>query len=237
MSQMPGEDNGTAMFQGFSEETIQFLWGVKFNNERGWFNEHKQEYLDHLYRPMQELGREVYDLFHACNPGCQLNLHVARIYRDARRVKYGGPYKDHLWLSMERPHDSEEDWHGIPSFWFEIGSTGYQYGLGYWGNPQDMEVYRRRILREPEKLEALVNLYESQETFHLYGEEYKRPKGQVAERLMPWFNRKYVGLSCEREPDELLFSPELAHELVKGYQLLMPFYEYFDSLRLEPLPE
>ena len=35
------------MFQGFSEETIQFLWGVTLNNERSWFQAHKQEYLTH----------------------------------------------------------------------------------------------------------------------------------------------------------------------------------------------
>lgn len=225
------------MFQGFSDQTIQFLWGLKFNNERPWFNEHKEEYLQHLYQPMQTLGREVYDRFTAQNPDKRLNLHVTRIYRDARRVKYGGPYKDHLWLSMERPHDKDEDWHGIPSFWFEIAATGYQYGIGYWGTPQDMEIYRRRILREPEKLETLIDLYEGQDTFQLYGEEYKRPKAQVDEKLMSWFNRKYIGLVAEREPDELLYSPQLADVLVEGFQQLMPFYEYFDSLRLEPLPE
>ena len=25
------------MFQGFSQEAVDFLWGIRFNNERGWF--------------------------------------------------------------------------------------------------------------------------------------------------------------------------------------------------------
>lgn len=25
------------MFQGFTQGTTDFLWGIRFNNERGWF--------------------------------------------------------------------------------------------------------------------------------------------------------------------------------------------------------
>ena len=31
------------MFQGFSQGAVDFLWGVRFNNERSWFEAHKQE--------------------------------------------------------------------------------------------------------------------------------------------------------------------------------------------------
>ena len=44
------------MFQGFDDTTVDFLWGIRLNNERPWFEAHKQDYLDHLYRPMKELG-------------------------------------------------------------------------------------------------------------------------------------------------------------------------------------
>ena len=47
------------MFQGFSQASIDFLWGISFNNDRGWFQEHKQEFLDHVDTPMKELGREI----------------------------------------------------------------------------------------------------------------------------------------------------------------------------------
>ena len=29
------------MFQGFSQETVDFMWGIRFNNDRGWFEAHK----------------------------------------------------------------------------------------------------------------------------------------------------------------------------------------------------
>ena len=32
------------MFQGFTQGTTDFLWGIRFNNERGWFLAHKEEF-------------------------------------------------------------------------------------------------------------------------------------------------------------------------------------------------
>ena len=51
------------MFTGYSDATVDFMWGIRFNNERGWFMEHKQEYLDHLYGPTAALAKEVYEDF------------------------------------------------------------------------------------------------------------------------------------------------------------------------------
>ena len=37
------------MFEGFSPETIDFLWGIRMNNNRDWFTAHKQDYVNYLY--------------------------------------------------------------------------------------------------------------------------------------------------------------------------------------------
>ena len=44
------------MFTGFSDETVDFMWGIRFNNERTWFEAHKDIYLRSFYQPMRELG-------------------------------------------------------------------------------------------------------------------------------------------------------------------------------------
>ena len=44
------------MFQGFSQNAVDFLWGVKFNNNREWFLAHKQVYLNELDQPLRELA-------------------------------------------------------------------------------------------------------------------------------------------------------------------------------------
>ena len=93
------------MFTGYSDNTIDFLWGIRFNNERPWFEAHKGDYLQYLLQPTRELGAELYDYMTGKYPDLWLNLHVSRIYRDARRLFGRGPYKDHLWFSLRHEND------------------------------------------------------------------------------------------------------------------------------------
>ena len=84
------------MFEGFSKETVDFMWGIRFNNERGWFEAHKSDYQTYFLNPMKELGGQVQAELLDRFPKSGLNLKISRIYRDARRLFGRGPYKDHL---------------------------------------------------------------------------------------------------------------------------------------------
>ena len=53
------------MFTGFSDATIDFLWELRFHNERPWFLEHKQVFLDTLDRPMKALAADVTAAHHS----------------------------------------------------------------------------------------------------------------------------------------------------------------------------
>ena len=66
------------MFTGFTPETIDFLWGIRMNNNREWFTANKKQYTDNLYHPMKELGQELFEPF-LDRPGNLLK--VSRIYR------------------------------------------------------------------------------------------------------------------------------------------------------------
>ena len=81
------------MFTGFSDATIDFLWELRFHNERPWFLEHKQVFLDTLDRPMKALAADVTAALEQAYPDRKWYLHVARIYRDARRLHGNGPYR------------------------------------------------------------------------------------------------------------------------------------------------
>ncbi|MFR7892925.1 MAG: DUF2461 family protein [Dysosmobacter sp.] len=120
------------MFTGFTDATVDFLWGIRFNNERPWFEAHKETYLSELYRPMKDLGAEIYDFLSERRPEDAMVCRVSRIYRDARRLHGRGPYKDHLWFCVERP---AEDWTTRPTFWFELGPDYWGYGMGVLDGP------------------------------------------------------------------------------------------------------
>ena len=40
------------MFQGFTQQTFEFMWNLRFNNEKSWFEAHKDEYRTVLAQPM-----------------------------------------------------------------------------------------------------------------------------------------------------------------------------------------
>ena len=70
------------MFEGFRDETMQFLWGVRLNNERSWFLEHKTLYEEFLYRPLKELG--------ACLLYTSAEQGVQRLEQDGQERQIGG---------------------------------------------------------------------------------------------------------------------------------------------------
>lgn len=222
------------MFEGFNEKTVDFMWNIRFNNEKAWFEANKEDYLTHFYRPMRALSEEVYDRFLEGHKDCDLTHKVSRIYRDARRLHGQGLYKDKLWCSMERP---SEDWTGDPVFWFELAPEGYSYGLGYYyARPLTMAKFRARLDKNPKSFEALVRRFNKQSEFVLDGEDYKRPKGETSSLLAPWYNKKGFSLIHRAAHDERLFSHGLADCLVAGYESLYPFYQYLISLDGDPDP-
>ena len=121
------------MFQGFTQGTTDFLWGIRFNNERGWFLAHKEEFQTLVDAPLRELASQVSQAINDKFPNLQLNCKVSRIYRDARRLYGRGPYKDHLWFGLRRMAPSEG---AEPGFYFEVAPEYYSYGMGCW-DPSD----------------------------------------------------------------------------------------------------
>ena len=208
-------------FNGFSPETGTFLWDLAFHNERPWFLEHKEQFLRVLKEPFDELGRDTLALVRQKHPKEPWQLHVSRIYRDARRLYGRGPYKDHLWFTIWDGADR----HDNPAFWFQVSASSWGYGMGFYaaGSGQ-MEAYRRYIEEHTPEMEKLARRLKKNEVFSLDGEDFKRPKKDVGELLNPWYNKKWVGFTAEYDLGGDAFSPELPAILAEGYEFLMPYY-------------
>lgn len=216
------------MFQGFTPEAVEFLWGIKFNNNREWFLPRKEQFLALVDRPMRELGSELFDAIAAEYPKQSLKLHVCRIYRDARRLHGNGPYKENLWFTLRCDSSRGPE---IPAFYFEITPHNYSYGMGfYWAKANTMACFRRAIDADPLPLTALAERLNAQDTFVLTGQDYARAKGDPGALLRPWYNKRVLDLSCVREHDDLLFSPALTDALVRGFGFLLPYYDYLETV-------
>lgn len=216
------------MFSGFTQETVDFMWALRFNNEKSWFEAHKDEYKAQLEAPMRELANAVYEGFSSGENAPSLKLHISRIYKDARRLHGSGPYKDHLWFTLR---DDGDNWTGKPCFWFELAPENWSYGLGYYcAAASTMTRFRASIDKKPAPLKKLDKLLSSQGEFELQGDDYARPKCSQDSKLFRWYNKKSFSLVHEEEISEDVFSPELPARIISGFSFLLPFYDYLSAL-------
>lgn len=213
-------------FQGFSDTTIDFLYGIFFQNERLWFAAHKEEYQTHLQQPMKALADEVYNRLTALYPRKDLICRVARIYRDARRCRGINFYKESLWFTIQPPVEPGQDY---PCFWFELGRETWSYGMGFWmPSAATMARHRARIDADPFQLSRLRAKLLAQREFLLTGESYARLKPGAPSDLAGWYNMKSFSVSHESPRVEETFDgPALVERLVNGFSFLMPYYDYF----------
>ena len=212
------------MFQGFTPETVDFLWGIRMNNNRDWFLAHKKDYVNHLYEPMKALGQDLFQPF-LDRPGNLLK--VSRIYRDAR-MHHPTPYKESLWICIRR---DVEWWAENPCLYFEITPEGVSYGFIFWRpRPSTMEAFRREIAAHPKEFLKLIADTEAATGIPITAQLYKRPKTAENPDLQPYFAWK-DGISCVREvePSEAMFGPQLGAEALALFEKLIPLYEYFQQ--------
>ena len=209
------------MFEGFTNETSEFLWELSFNNERPWFQAHKEQFERCLNEPFKALAAQTTVLMQKNYPARVWCSHCSRIYRDARRLFGRGPYKDNLWFVIYQ----EEQRNLGPAFWFEIGRTGCSAGMGFWdASPAMMESFRRQIDANPARFERLLD--DIGPDWKLWGQPYKRPKGERGERVDPWYNRRNISAGREWDlggPEE---GEDFPAELAALFMRLLPLFDF-----------
>ena len=215
------------MFEGFSPETFDFLWGIRMNNNRDWFMAHKAQYVNTLYEPMKALGKELFAPF-MDKPGNVLK--VSRIYRDAR-MHHPEPYKESLWICIRQ---DVEWWGENPCLYFEIRPEGVSYGFFIWQpRTATLENFRRKITAESDAFLKLIKKTEKATGVPITANCYKRPKptdNKKLERFFAW--RGCIDCTVTEEPGENLFTPELTQRVADFFQKLMPLYDYFNQFKV-----
>ena len=220
------------MFSGFTSKTVDFMWNLRLNNERTWFEANKESFKQDFQAPMKALAQDVYERIATDYSKHGFSHKVSRIYKDARRVRDGEPYRCNMWFTIEKP---SEEWTATPVFWFELSPDNWRYGLGYYqAKPITMAKFRARIDRDTAAFEKLIAPLKKQDEFILDGDDYKRKKEAPSPDVSDWYNKKSLILIHQQENDNELFSPKLVDRLVKGYKFLMPYYDYLITLDSDP---
>ena len=215
------------MFTGYSPETVDFLWGIRMNNNREWFTANKPNYVKYLYEPTKELGKYLFEPF-LDKPGNLLK--VSRIYKDAR-LHPEVPYKESLRVCIRQ---DVEWWAENPCLYFEINPEGVHYGFFLWKmRTSAMEDFRKYISAKPDEFLELIASVEASVGQKIEAELYKRPKPCDNPELAPYFAWKgQIGCVRSEEFGENTFGPELAERVRDFLTKLIPLYDYFNRFKV-----
>lgn len=212
-------------FQGFSPQAMDFLWGIRLDPTKGYYEPRRAEYRRFIVEPMAQLGQQLLERLQAAQVLAEpVEYHQSRIYRDARRLRGRPMYRDHVWFLLRRFEQSQY----YPAYYFELSPDGCSFGFGY-GEPQPglMARFRQRLQRQPDEFRAVLQA-SAQGTLMLGAEQYRKKfAGEVTADLMPWYQAKEIWCHQSLPASELLFTSELGELVCEACVAAGPLFRYF----------
>ena len=211
----------------FTQETLVFLEENRLKNDKEWFEANRGKYNNVVLAPLISLVEELtptlldIDSQLLCAP--KVNGTISRIWRDSRFSKDKSIFRDMMWCMFVRKKNV-----GLPEFFFVVSPQEFFYGCGYYSaSPASMESLRRLILAGDKGFKAALAAYESQNTFRIDGDMYKRSRHpEAADNLKPWLDRKSICFLHNSTDFGLLYSEGLADRVAQGYKTLAPIYDF-----------
>lgn len=217
-------------FKGFSNKALSFLESIRQNNNKEWFEAHRDEYEKYILNPSRafaaEMGEHLMALEPTINFEPKINKSLFRIYRDTRRMGANkAPIKHRIgfifWQgSGSRMQNSSFYMHFSPDELFAA------VGVRWFEKPM-LDAYREYIKDDDRRI-ALDNLLKSLEAkgYKTIEKGYKRyPRGFSSD--MPSVDLSlYKGMATYK-----ILEPSL---IENGEELVKRLYEiYEDMLELQ----
>lgn len=212
-----------------SASTLDFLKQLKENNNREWFGENKQTYLEELDKltvfadALLEL-MQSHDLIET--PSGKKVLH--RIYRDTRFSKEKIPYKTNFSGGFTR---ATRQLRGGYYFHIEPGNCFLAGGF-YGPNAEDLKLIREDISFDPKPATAILNTADFKDTFgNLQGEKLKTtPKGFSADDPAIELLRHKQFLLIRKFTDQQVMQPDFLTEANRTFKNMRPFFDYMSMV-------
>lgn len=119
----------------FTKQSMNFLVDISLNNNREWFDKHRQRYEDDVREPAFAFIRAIEPELHKVSPHFtavpkKVGGSLMRIFRDTRFGKDKTPYKTNIGVQFR--HEAGKDVHA-PGFYLHMALDGCFFGAGLWG--------------------------------------------------------------------------------------------------------
>ncbi|WIO73544.1 DUF2461 domain-containing protein [Porticoccaceae bacterium LTM1] len=213
----------------FSPATIQFLKDLKKNNEREWFNGHKDDYeslvrepaldfIESMAEPLSRISTE----FEAIPK--KVGGSLMRVYRDTRFGNDKTPYKTNIGIQFR--HRLGKDVHA-PGYYLHIEPGECFVGVGIWRPDSDtLSRIRNAIVDKPEAYKAALK-HRPFKGFEMAGDSLKRPpRGFDGDHPMIDEIKRKDFIAITPLEDKQLFGKDLTKQIAKQFSAATPLMEF-----------
>ena len=221
-------------FSGFPEECLQFFDDLRKNNNREWFQEHKQNYTNYVLEPAKEFVLVLGDKLKSISKGILYDTRmsgigsVLRIYRDMRFSKDKTPYNIRLRIRFWEGSGKKGE---NPGFFFGMDANGaHLYGGLHMFTKPVLASYRDAVIDDKlgKELDKVLKSLKKAGDYEIGGDQYKRvPRGyDASHKRATWL--KYKGLhvlSPKMEP-KVLTKPKLVDICFEHCKAMFPLHEW-----------
>ncbi len=220
-------------FSHFPNETIEFYRQLEHNNNREWFEAHKQDYLEYVQKPslafITAMGERLKEISSNIVYDTRTNGagSLMRIYRDIRFSPDKTPYKTNLGIVFWEGEGKKSE---NPGFYFHVAPYGIGFFSGMYGfNKQMLNAYRAAVIDDTlgvELVEVINNIQSS--GYETGGEHYKRvphsfdPDHPRADLLK--YNTLYASIT-DLNP-ELMTQPEFMDVAFGHWKNMAPLHRW-----------
>lgn len=203
---------------------FDFLQQLRDNNNREWFQQHKDAY-EAAKTEASQLFQDVYT--HISGTDEVLPPKMFRIYRDVRFSKNKEPYKTCLSAAFMRRQPYNRG-----SFYIHIEPGASFIGAGFWNpEPADVQRIRQALVYEDTLSSILADKNIVKHFGDLQGDALKTaPKGfDKTHPRIDMIRKKQFYLSHSYTDKEVL-SGKFSRDVADKYQLLLPFFHYMTDV-------
>jgi len=228
-------------FKGFSEKTLLFLESIRKNNNKEWFELHRDEYEKYILEPsrafVEEFGEHLQALEPTINFSPKINKSLFRIYRDTRRIgAIKIPLKHRIGVIFWQGSGSRMQ---TSSFYLHFSPDELFVAVGVrWFEKPMLDAYREYIKDDKRRIELDKLLQDlDSKGYKTIEKGYKRfPKGFTKEMDSVELSL-YKGMATYKilEPNLIENGDKLIDTLYKIYEEMLPLQQivYEISLRVK----
>lgn len=212
-----------------TNSTLIFLKDLQENNNRPWFNTHKDRYLE-AHAEMIVFAESLIERMshHDEIETMTGKQSLYRIYRDTRFSKIKTPYKRSFGGRMRRATKFKRG-----GYYFEIEPGNSFIAGGFWRpNPADMKRIREELAADPDTFRNIITAPDFVDTFGgLLGEQVKTaPRGYTKDHPAIDLLRYKQFLVRRDFTDAQVLAPNFMEEAVKTYLTMHPFFNFMSDV-------